>query len=99
MDLIWKNVLSLVGNMFMVYLIRVFLGCCVKIVCKLEVFGLCRSVKDWIVLVMVEEVERWGFIILGESILIELISGNMGIGLVFVCVFKGYKFIFIMLED
>lgn len=98
-DVILDNVLGFVGNILMVYLNRVFFNCCVKIVCKLEVFGFCRSVKDWIVLVMVEDVERWGLIKFGVSILIELMSGNMGIGFVFVCVFKGYKFIFMMLED
>lgn len=46
---------------------------------------------------MIEKVEWEGKIKFGD-IIVELISGNIGIGLVFVCVVKGYKVVFIMFE-
>lgn len=69
----------------------------VDIYLKLEFMNLGSSVKDCIVLVMIEDVEKKGLLKEGD-IIIELISGNIGIGLVMVVVVKGYNVILVMLE-
>lgn len=69
----------------------------VDVYLKLEFMNLGSSVKDCIVLVMIEDVEVKGVLKFGD-IIIELISGNIGIGLVMVVVVKGYCVILIMFE-
>lgn len=63
----------------------------------MEYFNFGGSVKDCIVLVMIEDVEVKGILKFGV-VIIELISGNIGVGLVWVVSVKGYKVILIMFE-
>lgn len=62
-----------------------------KIFVKLEYFNPNQSVKDRIALAMVEDAERTGKLKKGDTI-IELTSGNTGIGLAAIAAAKGYKF-------
>ena len=62
-----------------------------KILVKLEYFNPNQSVKDRIALAMIEDAERTGKLKKGDTI-IELTSGNTGIGLSAMAVAKGYKF-------
>lgn len=62
-----------------------------KILVKLEYYNPNQSVKDRIALAMIEEAERSGKLKKGDTI-IELTSGNTGIGLAAIAAAKGYKF-------
>lgn len=62
-----------------------------KILVKLEYYNPNQSVKDRIALNMIEEAERNGELKKGDTI-IELTSGNTGIGLAAIAASKGYKF-------
>ncbi|KZT43111.1 cystathionine beta-synthase [Sistotremastrum suecicum HHB10207 ss-3] len=60
---------------------------------KVEFFSAGGSVKDRIAKRMVEEAEREGKLIPGQSVVIEPTSGNTGIGLALACAIKGYSVI------
>ncbi len=62
-----------------------------NIIGKFELFNPNQSVKDRIALAMVEEAERTGKLQKGDTI-IELTSGNTGVGLAAIAAAKGYKF-------
>lgn len=62
-----------------------------KILVKLEYFNPNQSIKDRIALAMIEDAERSGKLKKGDTI-IELTSGNTGIGLAAIAAAKGYKF-------
>lgn len=62
-----------------------------KILVKLEYYNPNQSVKDRIALAMIEDAERTGRLKKGDTI-IELTSGNTGIGLAAIAAAKGYKF-------
>ena len=66
-------------------------GLSADIIGKLEYFNPNQSIKDRIALAMVEEAERAGKLKKGDTI-IELTSGNTGIGLAAVAAAKGYDF-------
>ncbi len=61
------------------------------ILAKLEFFNPNQSVKDRIALSIIEEAERTGKLKPGDTI-VDLTSGNTGIGLAAVAAAKGYKF-------
>jgi cysteine synthase A len=57
------------------------------------------SVKDRAALAMVEQAEREGRLIPGQSVIVEATSGNTGIGLALVSAVKGYRLILTMPEN
>ena len=62
-----------------------------NIIAKLEYFNPNQSVKDRIALAMVETAEKEGKLKKGDTI-IELTSGNTGVGLAAIAAAKGYNF-------
>jgi len=67
-----------------------------RVLVKLEMANPGGSIKDRIALSMVEDLERSGKLIPGESKIMEYTSGNTGIGLAMVAAAKGYQCILIM---
>uniref|UniRef100_A0ACD5ZSM0 Uncharacterized protein n=1 Tax=Avena sativa TaxID=4498 RepID=A0ACD5ZSM0_AVESA len=67
-----------------------------RLVGKMEAYQPLCSVKDRSALRMIEDAEERGIISPGVTTLIEPTSGNLGIGLVFIAIQKGYKFIAVM---
>lgn len=67
-----------------------------RLVGKMEAYQPLCSVKDRSALRMIEDAEEKGLISPGVTTLIEPTSGNQGIGMVFIAIQKGYRFIAVM---
>ena len=85
-----NNILETVGRTPLVRLNRVFRKPGVRILAKLEGFNPCGSVKERIVVAMIESAERRGLLKPGMT-LVESSSGNTGIGLAMAAAVKGYR--------
>jgi cysteine synthase A len=86
------HVEELVGRTPMVYLDRLAAGGRGKIAAKLEFCNPTGSIKDRIVVAMVQDAERRGLLGKG-SVVVEPTSGNTGIGLACLCAIRGYRLI------
>ncbi|MBR1722041.1 MAG: pyridoxal-phosphate dependent enzyme, partial [Treponema sp.] len=67
------------------------LGLKAHILAKIEYFNPIGSIKDRIVLRIIEDAEKEGKIIPGKTTLIEYTSGNTGIAVSAIGAMKGYK--------
>ncbi|MDR2631851.1 MAG: cysteine synthase A [Spirochaetaceae bacterium] len=89
------DVTGLIGNTPLVRLNRLVPPGAAEVLVKLESFNAGGSVKDRIALNMINAAEAEGKIKPGDT-LIEVTSGNTGIGLALVAAVKGYKLIVVM---
>jgi len=91
-QMILNSVLETIGNTPVVRLDGFKGGLSGNIFCKLEYLSPGLSKKDRVALQMIEDAEKRGLLKKGQTV-IEVTSGNMGIGLAIVCRLKGYRFI------
>jgi cysteine synthase A len=70
----------------------------VTIYVKAEFFNPAASVKDRLALNIIEEAERTGALLPGQTV-VEASSGNTGIGLAMVCAQKGYPLVITMADS
>lgn len=90
-----QNATELIGNTPILKLNRLAPRDGAEVYVKLESFNIGGSVKDRIALNMINAAEAEGKIKPGDA-LIEVTSGNTGIGLALVAAVKGYKLIIVM---
>lgn len=90
-----QNAAELIGNTPILKLNRVAPKGGAEVYLKLESFNMGGSVKDRIALNMINAAEAEGKIKPGDT-LIEVTSGNTGIGLALVAAVKGYKLVIVM---
>ncbi len=100
MTQIHESLTELVGNTPLVHLngYEKHLGLKARILAKVEYFNPIGSIKDRIVLRIIEDAERAGKITPGKTTLIEYTSGNTGIAVSAIGAMKGYK-VNIYLQD
>jgi cystathionine beta-synthase len=94
---ILPHVLAAVGGTPVVALDRLAAGVAPRVVAKLEHMNPGGSVKDRIVLPMIEAAERAGLLQPG-GVIVEPTSGNTGVGLAMAAAIKGYRCIFVMAD-
>jgi cysteine synthase A len=92
---ILKSVLGAIGDTPLVELTRLTSQTSGRILAKLEYLNPGYSKKDRIALEMIEEAEKDGSLVPGQTV-VELTSGNTGTGLAIVCAVKGYPFVAVM---
>jgi cysteine synthase A len=90
-----RNAAELIGNTPVVKLNRLAPKGGAGVYVKLESFNIGGSVKDRIALNMINAAEAEGKIKPGDTLL-EVTSGNTGIGLALVAAVKGYKLVIVM---
>jgi len=90
-----RKILDTVGNTPLVQLVHVTKGIRPVLLAKLEYFNPTGSVKDRMVLYMVEDAERSGLLKPGGTI-VEASSGNTGAALAMIAAVKGYRCIITM---
>ncbi len=91
------SVLDLIGSTPAVWLDRLATGRPGRVLLKLESANPGGSVKDRAARHCISEAERQGKLRPGGTV-VELTSGNMGIGLAIVCALKGYRMVAVMSE-
>jgi cysteine synthase A len=89
------DLMSLVGKTPLVYLDKIAAGSPGRLAAKLECFNPTGSVKDRIVLNMLNDAEKRGYL-QPDSVIVEPTSGNTGIGLACFCAIKGYRLVLTM---
>src|SRR5436189_1216702 len=92
-----ESALGAIGQTPLVALDRLAEGRPGRVALKLEYYSPGGSVKDRVARRIVEDAERDGRLRPGGTV-VELTSGNMGIGLAVVCAVKGYRLIAVMSE-
>ena len=92
-----NDITELIGNTPLVKLNRISSGLGATILCKLESFNPCSSIKDRIGVNMVDSAEQSGALKPGGTI-VEPTSGNTGIALAMVAAARGYKLMLTMPE-
>lgn len=92
-----ESVLAAIGETPLVAVDRVAAGLPGRVAVKLEYYSPGGSVKDRVARRIVEDAERDGRLKPGGTV-VELTSGNMGIGLAIVCAVKGYRMVAVMSE-
>ncbi len=97
MSPVTRSLLDLIGNTPMLDLPRIADGGGAQIWGKLEFLNPSGSVKDRIALAMIAAAERRGALEPGGTV-VGPTSGNMGIGLAWVCALKGYRMIAVLPE-
>ena len=93
--LLHSSVLGTIGQTPLVALDRLTDGLPGRLLAKLEFFSPGHSVKDRIARRIIEDAEADGRLQPGGAV-VELTSGNTGIGLAIVCAVRGYRFIAVM---
>jgi cysteine synthase A len=93
----YENILQTVGNTPVVRLNKLAPPG-VELYVKIEAFNPMGSVKDRLALGVIEDAERSGKLMPGQTV-IEATSGNTGIGLAMVCAQKGYPLVVTMAEN
>jgi cysteine synthase A len=94
-----SDITRLMGNTPLVRLNRMAEGLGARVVAKLEFFNPAHSVKDRIGVAMVDDLERQGLLVPGESTIIESTSGNTGVALAMVAAARGYRCVLTMPES
>ena len=97
-NIIYRNILELIGNTPLVKLNSIVPDNSAVIFAKVEFFNPGGSVKDRICLSMIEDAEKNG-LLKPSGTIIEPTSGNTGIGLAIISAVKGYKCILTMPES
>ena len=97
MRAILDNVLAAVGDTPIIRLNRLAPAHC-NLFVKAESFNPMGSVKDRLALGIIEDAEKRGTLRPGQTV-IEVTSGNTGIGLAMVCAVKGYPLVVVMGEN
>ena len=92
------SALGAIGQTPLVALDRLAAGLPGRVALKLEMFSPGGSVKDRVAERIISDAERDGRLRPGGTV-VELTSGNMGIGLAVVCAVKGYKLVLTMPDD
>ena len=93
---IYGSILELVGNTPVVRINKLAPGH-VNLFVKVEAFNPLGSIKDRLALAVIEDAERSGKLKPGQTV-VEVTSGNTGIGLAMVCAQKGYPLVLVMGE-
>lgn len=89
------KILDLIGNTPLVELKKIARDIPATIFAKLEMYNPSGSVKDRLALSLIEDAERTGQLKPGGTV-IEVTSGNTGIGVAMVCAIKGYRAVLVM---
>src|SRR5690349_23202851 len=93
----YNNILETIGDTPIVRINRLAPSH-VNLYVKVEAFNPLGSVKDRLALGVIEAAERSGELKPGQTV-IEVTSGNTGIGLAMVCAQKGYPLVLTMPES